>query len=236
MPTETVTIELPNRAGLDAERAVVLAECAALPPEIASPQEFKAIEQYEARVSDFLARAEPLFDDHVSAALKVHRQACALRKAFVEPAQALKARCRAMLGAYKERELRLRREEEQRIADTQRAEQLAAQKREAKALRDEGQPEAAAAVLAAPIDVAPVVLPSIVPDVEGLTFREDWYWEPVGGDTPLHRARALTLLCPKWAQFVKLDDAALTAIAKRLKGAYRVPGIVFRSKQVPVRR
>ena len=88
-----------------------------------------------------------------------------------------------------------------------------------------------------PIDLPPVSLPSAVPDVPGLTFREDWYWQPIGGDTPANRARAVTMMVkPDVAPFLTLSDAALTSFAKRTKGTIKVPGIEFKSKQTPVRR
>ena len=41
---------------------------------------------------------------------------------------------------------------------------------------------------------------------------------------------------PEYLQFVKFDDAGLTAFGRRTKGTVKVPGIVFRSRQVAVRR
>jgi hypothetical protein len=227
---------LANRTLFESERERLLAE--RLPSRIETPAEYEAVAAAEARYHAYLKRVEGPLNTHVADALKVHRGALEIKKFFVESVQALKAQCRELLGEYRDRELRARRLEELQIADAQRAEETARREQEAAAFEADGQPEVAEAVRAQPLEIGTVVIPSAVPDVAGLSFREDWFWEPVGGDTPANRARtlALWLIHEQRLPFVKLDDAGLTAFAKRTKGAVPVPGIVFRSRQVPVRR
>lgn len=236
--SEVVKLEPDDRADRDAERAALVAEIEAqLPDAIASPAEYAAIADLEKRCDRFIANHEPAFDDHCATARKVWLQACEIRSVFLDAPKQLKARCRALLGAYKELQDRIRRDEERRIADAQRLEEVARRKAEARALEQAGQKELAAVVRAAPVETAPVVLPSVVPDVAGLSYREVWTWEPVGGDTPTNRTRALSVMVrPDVLPFVSLNDGGLTAFATRTKGTIKVPGIRFFSKQVPVRR
>jgi hypothetical protein len=234
---EVVILEPVNRAQLDAERnAIVDDATSALPPDIVSPQEYAAIADLDARLSAFIAKYEPVFDEHCAAAHRVWKQATDIRAMFFDGPRKLKARARELLGRYKAKQDQIRRDEERRIAEEQHRAEQDRIRAEAKLLEKQGQPEIAAAVRAQPVHAPAVVLPDVVPDV-GLAYREDFYWEPVGGDTPTNRARALTLLVrADYAPFLKFDDGALTAFARRTKGTIRIPGIVFRSKQIPVRR
>jgi hypothetical protein len=235
---EVVLLEPRERAQLDRDRDALVAEIESqLPTEIVSPAEYTAIADLEARLGRFIDRTEPLFDEHCSAAHKVWKQACGIRSLFLDAPKTLKERCRALLGAYKAAEARHRAEEERRLALEQ---QVAERKRlndEAKLAEKQGEKELAKAIRNTPVHAPAVVLPSAVPDVAGLSYREDWTWEPIGGDTPAYRMRALSLLVrPEYLQLLAFNDAALTQFARRTKGTIRVPGIRFFSKQVPVRR
>lgn len=236
--SELVILEPRNRATLDSERSQLIQDVESqLPAEIVSPSEYEAIADLESSLDRFIDRAEPLFDDHCKTAHRVWKQATDIRAAFLDAPKRLKARCRLLLGAYKDREDRIRRDEERRIAEEQRQAEIVRLKAEAKLAEQSGQKELAAAIRATPVDAPSVVLPSAVPDVHGLSYREDWYWEPVGGDSPANRQRALSLMVrPEYVMFVALNDGGLTAFAKRTKGTIKVPGILFRSRQVPVRR
>jgi hypothetical protein len=235
-----VLLEPKERPSFEAERSEVLAASAtALAPgaEIRTPDEYTAVAELEARIDRFIDLTEPMFDRHCAEAHRVWKSACDIRTAFIGIPKQLKARARELLGAYKAREAKERREAERREAERQHAEETARIEAEAALLERQGHKEIAAAVREAPIDLPTVILPSTVPDVAGLTFREDWYWQPIGGDTPANRARAVSMMVKAdVAPFLQLSDAGLTAYAKRTKGTIRVPGIEFKSRQIPVRR
>lgn len=232
---ELVVLEPPGRAALDAERDRLLAE-AHLPDTIDSRAAYEDVAALELRVGQFIARVEPLFDDHCAAAHKVWKSACTIRALFLDGPKALKAKARALLAVYVATEARARQDRERALAETARQDELARLAREAASLEAAGQPEIAAAVRATPVDLPAIVLPTEVPDV-GLTYRDDWYWQPVGGDTPANRARALAMLVrADYVQLLRFDDGALTAFAKRTKGTIRIPGIEFKTRKVPVRR
>lgn len=235
---EVVSIEPPDRATLDTDRALVLASCAELPDEIASPQEYKAVIDMEARLGTFLARAEPIFADHTRLVYRAWKSSLNVSEAFLGAPQKLRAKCRELLTTWTMREERARREEERKIAEARAKEEIARRAKEAKLLEQQGQKELAAQVKAQPIEPEPVVLPSARPQVDGVSYREDWYWEPIGGDTPANRQRVVAGFVKDalFTQLVKLDDGGLTAFAKRTKGTVSVPGILIRSRKVMVRR
>jgi hypothetical protein len=234
---ELVLLEPRDRGRLDLERAVLLAEIEKdVPIEIVSPLEYSAAAELERRLGVFIATTEPAFDEHCTAAHKVWKQACEIRALFLDAPKRLKAELRVRLSAYKEKQDRIRRDEERRLALEEQAREQKRLNAEAKLAEQQGQKALAKAIRATPVEAPAVVLPSVVPDV-GLSFREDWCWEPVGGDTPANRLRALGLLVrADYLTLITFNDSGLTQFARRTKGTIKVPGIRFFSKQVPVRR
>ena len=235
---ELVLLEPRDRGMLDLERAALLAEIERELPtdEIVSPLEYTAIADLERRLGIFIKNTEPMFDEHCSAANKVWKQACDIRALFIDGPKTLKAQLRTLLGRYKEREDRDRRDRERRLAIEEQQREEARLKQEAKLAEKQGQPELAKAIRATPVQAPAIVLPSVVPDV-GLSFREQWVWAPVGGDTPQNRAKAIAMIVrQEYLGLLKWDDAGLNAFAARTKGTVKIPGIVFSLKQVPVRR
>jgi hypothetical protein len=235
--SELVLLEPRTRVQLETERTELLTEIEKeLPAEIASPQEYAAIADLELRLSRFIERTEPEFDDLCSAAHKAWRKACDIRALFIDTPKKVKARLRALLGAYKEAEDRRRHAEERRIALEEHQKETARLLAEAKLLEKQGEKQMAKAIRSTPVAAPVVVLPSQLPEV-GLSYREEWGWEPVAGNTPRGRAIALSMLVkPEFVEFTALNDAGLTAFAHRTKGTVRVPGIKFFSKPVAVRR
>jgi len=236
--TALVVLEPRDHARFEAERASLIADAEReLTDAIASPVEFQAVAAWEERISKFLAVVEPEFDGLTADAHATWKRALKIKAMFVDAPKALKARCRAMLAAYVEKQDRIRRDEERRIAEEERQKEISRQKAEASLLDKQGQPEMAKALRQQPVQAPAVSLPSIVPKVDGLSSREDWYWQPVGGDTPANRKRALALMVRgEYLQFVQWNDAALTSFARQTKGTVKVPGIEFHSRQIIVRR
>jgi hypothetical protein len=238
---EIVQLEPRERAQLDAERSSLVTQIEdALPGEIAGPAEYALVADLEERLGLFIAKAEPMFDEHCNGAHKVWKSACSIRSLFLDAPKALKLRARTLLGAYKTREERERREAERRIAEEERQRQIARQKAEAKLLEKQGQTEMAAAVRAQPVSAPAVSLPSAVPVVAGLTYSTVWKWR-IAGCTDVNggrkdrdaRKRAAALV-PR--EFLDLDDAAITSRVNNMKSMAKIPGIEVYSDQVPVRR
>lgn len=238
---ELVLLEPRDRVELDAERTRLIAEIEReLPDEIAGPAEYAGIAALEERLGLFIARTEPLFEEHCTGAYKVWKSACSIRSLFLDAPKALKARARTLLGNYKTREERERREQERRIAEEARKQEQDRLNREAKLLEKQGQKEMAAAVRAQPVTAPAVSLPSAVPQVQGLTYSTVWKWR-IAGCTDVNggrkdkdaRKRAAALV-PR--EFLDLDDAAITSRVTSMKSLAKIPGVEVFSEQVPVRR
>lgn len=236
--TALVYLEPKERASMDDARAALLDDVTGrLLADIASPQEYEAVADIVRVVDDFIRRYKPPFDDLCSTAHQTWKQATSIRESFFAGPERLKEKARQMIATYKTKQDQVRRDEERRIAEDQRQEEIRRQKADAKAMENAGQIEMAKAIRAQPVSTPSVSLPSIVPDVPGLSFRDEWTWEPVGGDTPQNRAKALSVMVrPEYVMFVRLNDAGLTSFAKRTKGTIRVPGIKFFSRPISVRR
>lgn len=226
-----VLLEPADRVELDLQRNELMA--LALPDAIASPQEYQAVAEDLERVDRFVKRAKPAFDEVCDGAYKAWKSACNLRSLFFNGLEEFSAKSRRLLGTYRDQQDRIRREDERRIQAEERERLEAAQRAEAAALKANGQADLAATVLNTPI-VAPVVtLPTSVPVIAGLSYREDWKWRPASGTAASDFAQLVKVL-PR--EYLKVDDVKLNGIARNMKGTLKVPGVEFFSEKVPVRR
>lgn len=232
-----VLLEPKNRAEIDAQRAALVYEAEReLPDEIASPAEYSAVGELEKRLGAYVDTFEPVFDEHVSAANKVWKTACAIRGMFLDVPKALKTKCRRLRGAYEQKEQEARRAEERRIAEEQRLADMKRRNEEAKLLEKQGQKDMAAAVRQQPVHAQHVSLPSAVPAVQGVaSTRSNWTWRiagctgPDGGRKDKAARKRAAALVPR--QYLDLDDAALTGL-RTMRGTVKVPGIEFYEEKV----
>lgn len=233
-----VLLEPADRTALDAERTELLSS--RLPDEIASPQEYSAVAEEQERIQKFIKRAKPAFDEVCDNAHKTWKSACGLRSLFFDSLDAFNERARRLLGDYKAKQDRIRREEERRLAEEERQRELKRLQAEAKLLEKQGQKEMAAAVRATEVHAPAVSLPSAVPQEQGLSFTTLWKWR-IAGCTDVNggrkdkdaRKRAAALV-PR--EFLDLDDASITSRVTSMKSLAKIPGIEVYSEQVPVRR
>lgn len=159
-------------------------------------------------------------------AFRLHRAICDRENAVLRPLTAFESTAKSNAQAWQREQERLRREEEQRLQEEARRQEQERLAREAEQLEQRGEPELAAQVLEQAVHApAPVIaLQSRVPDVKGMSFRSNWKWRPIGGDTPEARARAAKLV-PR--DYLDLDDKKLNAYAKAHGASGRIPGIEF---------
>ena len=235
----TVLLQPKNRAELEAERALLIYDAEReLPDEISSPAEYTAVGELEARLNAYVKRVEPVLDDHVAKARSVWQTACAIRDVFIKGPKEFAVRCRRLRGTYEQKQDEARRAEERRIAEEQRQAELKRRNDEAKLLEKQGQREMAAAVRSQPVYAPTVTLPSAVPaPVAGVrATRKNWTWriagctDQYGGrKDPVARKKAAAIV-PR--DYLDLDDAALTAIAKSMKGTVKINGIEFYEEKV----
>lgn len=227
-----VLLEPSDRPSLDVERSELLA-VAQLPEDIASPREYEALSRNLDQVEGWVKAKRPAFDTVCGNAHAAWQSALELRRNYFSRFDTFITDARRLLGRYKAKQDEIRRQEERRLEEEERQRQLARQRAEAALLKKQGQPEIAAAVMATPVQAAPVRLPDAVPAMPKQTFRDEWKWRPVGGDTPAARAAA-EKLAPR--EYLQLNDVKLNGTARAMKGSVKIPGIEFYCEKVLVRR
>lgn len=172
---------------------------------------------------------EAFFEPFKSAAYKLWKSLCARENDIVKPLQALDGQLRSGIQRFTDEQERLRRAEEQRIADERQQEEQARQLAAAAALEQQGETALAQVIveeaIAAPAPV--VVLPSVTQQVQGLKLREEWKWR-YSGD----QARAMALI-PR--EYLCVDEKKVGAYVRAMKGTARIPGIEVYCDKVPVR-
>jgi hypothetical protein len=182
-------------------------------------------------LGELLKRIDDFFQPFCDLAYKLHRALTARRAEVKAPIEAIDAKLRNAITAYKDQEDRRRRAEEQRMAEARRRDEETRLAAEAAALEQAGDHVLAAAVLETALEApAPVVvLPDTTKGIEGLSFRRMWKWRYLNDD----RARAEQLL-PR--EYMCADEPRITKVVGALKESTRIPGIEVYYEDVPVRR
>lgn len=159
-------------------------------------------------------------------AFRLHRAITERKNHVLAPLLTFERTAKENAHAWQREEDRKRREEQQRLEEEARQREQERLAREAEQLAAQGEQALAEQILEQAVHTpAPVIaLPSTVPDVKGMSFRDNWKWRPVGGDTPEARARAVSLV-PR--EFLCLDEKKLNAYAKAHGASARIPGVQF---------
>lgn len=179
----------------------------------------QALAAKKKQVVDFFAPMKSL-------ANRLHKTICSRENALLLPLNGIDQQVRGALVAYDREQDRLRRAEEQRLAEQARQDEERRLLDEAAHLERQGQPELAAAVVQQALDApAPVItIASQTPHVAGVSTGEAWAWSAVNGD----EARAVELLAKTGNHaYLTLDTKKLAAYARMHKAAARLPGIQF---------
>lgn len=166
------------------------------------------------------------FEPIAALADRFHKAITGRRGQVLNPLLAFETKAKANVDRFQREQERLRRQEEQRLAEEARQEEQRRLEAEAALLEHRGEDELASQVLEQAIATqAPViVLPSRTPEVRGVSFRENWKWRPLGGDTSIARARAVQLV-PR--EFLCLDEKKLNQFARAHGASAKVPGLEF---------
>ena len=192
-------------------------------------------EQY-AKGEEFMATCKTLetdihntFDPICDKAFQAHKEAVAQRKKYLDPLEEGRKILKQKMIAYQNECERIRREEQRRLeaeARKRAEEDALALAAEAEA---EGDSEAAEAIIAAPLDVAPVMAQKVAPAPSRLTAgRSVWSAELVNMQALVKAVaegkQPITLLLP--------NQVALNKLASALKQSMNVPGVKAVEKRV----
>lgn len=187
------------------------------------------------------------FAPHLERAQETKRQAEAARKGLVDECERMEAPLvaaertikSALLKWEQEQEV-LRQAEERRLqaeaqalAETQTLAAAASLEREATTAGDAGMLQEANDLLEQPIEAPAVLVKSMVPKVDGVSYRDRWVAHPTVNVKALAGAVAAGL-APE--SFLTPNMPALNAWARATKGGQTIPGVrVVNDRQVAAR-
>lgn len=187
------------------------------------------------------------FAPHVEAAMETKRTAEAARKALVTEQTRMEAPLleaetllKRSLLAWETAQARLRSAQEcalqadaQRLADAQTLEAAAALEREAQATGNAEMLQEAHDILSQPMDTPVVSVASLMPKVDGITYRDAWKIH-ADIDVPALAGAVASRSVPM--TFVTPNVVALNAFARATQGTQPVPGVRFvNDRQIAVK-
>jgi hypothetical protein len=163
-----------------------------------------ATEQVQA-LNSVVEQIEDLYKPFADALYKAHRTVTGLRSGNLAAATAEVKRLKFEREKYAAEQERLRREAAQKAQQEAYEREQARLIEEARQVAATGDSVAAEAILeeAVNVEVAPVVLPSTTPRVQGTNFRTAWEW----------KLNDFTKLKP---EFVKVDEVAIGKIVRSM--------------------
>lgn len=129
-----------------------------------------------------------------------------------------------LISGYLLEQERIRKEEERRLQEQARKEEEERQLQEAILAEQSGHKDEAEAIMEAPVQAPPVVVPKAVPKVEGISMRENWDFEIVSES-----------LLPR--QYLMPNLVAIRQVVRGLKGNSNIPGVkVFKTSNIAAGR
>jgi len=120
--------------------------------------------------------------------------------------------CKREMAAYVSEQERIRREEEDRLREIARKQEEERRLKEAVAAEQAGNKAEAEAIIEAPIEPPPVVVPKSVPKVAGVSFTKHWKFR-ITDPTKIPR------------EYLMPDEAAIGQVVRGLKDKANIPGV-----------
>lgn len=171
-------------------------------------------------IGDMIKEVKATFDPICEAANKAHKAATAKRASFLDPLESVYRSVKRLMSDYDAEQERIRREAEEKLREQARKEEEERRLQEAIALEQSGQKEVAEAVMEAPVYVAPVVIPKVVPKMTGgPVFQKRWDFE-------------ITDINQIPRQYMVPDLVKIRQIVTALKDQTNIPGVKAFEKRV----
>lgn len=162
------------------------------------------------------------FDPVIKAAHEAHKAALAAKAKHSKPVEEAERIVKAKLVDYQEREAARQREEEARLREAALREEQEQLARQVEFLIETGRPEEALALMDAPIEAPPVIVPEATPQVKGIVTREVWKF----------RIKDERLI-PR--EYMIPDMAKIGKVVRATEGKISIPGVeVYKEKEIAV--
>ena len=158
------------------------------------------------------------FDPVVKAAHEAHKTALAQKAKADKPLDEAEQIIMRGMTKWTQDQERIRRQEEERLREEARREEEERRLRMAITAEKEGDAKLADKILDEPFYEDAIVLPTSVPKVEGVSYRDVWKFRIVNQD-----------IIPR--EYLVVDEQKLGALARSMKGSMRIPGVEFFSEK-----
>jgi len=133
-------------------------------------------------------------------------------KAADAPLAAAEAIIKPRIAQWNAEQERIRQAEEKRLQEIARKEEEDRQIAAAIAAEQSGNKEEAEAIIEAPVQAAPVVVPKLVPKVAGVSFTKQWKFR-ITDEAKIPR------------QYLCVDEQKIGAVVRAMKDAANIPGV-----------
>lgn len=133
-------------------------------------------------------------------------------KAADKPLAEAESYIKPLIAGYLAEQEKIRLAEEARLREIARKEEEERQLQAALAAEAEGQNEEAEAIISAPVQAAPIVVPKTVPKVPGVNMRKEWKFRIIN-----------PALIPR--EYLIPDEKKIGQIVRALKEQTKIPGI-----------
>ena len=145
-------------------------------------------------------------------------------KADDKPLAEAEAWIKPLIAAYNAEQERIRQEEEARLREIARKDEEDRKLAEALAAEQSGNHEEAEAIINAPVQPPPVVVPKSVPKVAGMSIRDNWKFRITNEK-----------LIPR--EYLKVDEVKIGQVVRAMKSAANIAGVeVYNEGTVSGRR
>ena len=190
--------------------------------QLASVEDYSVVAEYGLAAARIVKEAEAFYAEEVANLYSMWKAKTAERGTITGPAEAIKNLAARFCGEWQKVQERKRREEELRQQELERQRAETAVLEEAAQLERDGRADDAQALIEAPVVMAPVAVPTAVPQIKGVSApRVTWKAE----------VTSLALLIKAVAdgkvpvQAIQADEKFLNKMATALKGELKYPGV-----------
>lgn len=231
---EAVTIMKPNTADIATRSASITEQARGI--KVTDRASAEKAGQLKANANQLLKLIDETFDPHIKQAHELHKGLLATKRTFTDPINtgALNP-INAQLRVFDAEQQRLALAEAARRQEEARREDEDRKLNEAKILQDQGQPEAANALLEEAIEAPPPAIQVEREKITGVSFRSVWRWK-IDNIAELPMNLLVVTANPENGLDQLISTSGIGALVRTLKGKAeaQIPGIKVWEDRVPV--
>jgi len=205
-----MNIEAPNTAALERQTADV--RTTAMQMVVNNPEQATEAGDFLRQLKTVTKRIDDEVGPTVKKAHEAHKSALDLLNRLKKPLLEAEQTVKRKISQYFDAEEQKRREQERLLRQQQLKMEEERRLQEAEMLERQNKHEEAAAVIEEKIELAPVVVQTAAPKLEGVATRKKWSWRVVDHDKIPH-------------DYLMIDEKKINGIVRAMQGGTKIPGI-----------